>query len=161
MTLYHASLMPLAPIFCSTGRSVAGYVTACTARNSGAIAFESLQADLLNLPLVHCKCVRRICLKMPSVGLCHYRRSPTLYVGHFPQYLCYERAGRGDYLLSSSVQIATRFQSASLNMSPTPWPSAEMRLAAMPYLLVRRVLTASARSRAMRMLISGLPSGEA
>lgn len=72
-----------------------------------------------------------------------------------------ERAGRGDYLLSSSVQIATRFQSDSLNMLPTPWPSAEMRLAAMPYLLVRRVLTASARSRAMRMLISGLPSGEA
>ena len=72
------------------------------------------------------------------------------------------REGREwDYLLSSSVQMAMRFQSASLNMSPTPCPSALMRLPAMPYLLMRMVLTASARSRARRMLISGLPSGEA
>ena len=66
-----------------------------------------------------------------------------------------------DYLLSSSVQMATRFQSGSLNMLPTPWPSAVMRLAAMPYFLMRMFLTASARSRARRVLISGLPSGEA
>ncbi len=68
---------------------------------------------------------------------------------------------RNFYLLSLMVQMLTRFQSASENMLPTPWPSAEMRLAAILYLFTRMVFTASARAAAILALISALPSGEA
>ena len=65
------------------------------------------------------------------------------------------------YLASLMVQMLTRFQSLSLNMLPTPCPSALMRLAAMWYLLTKMVFTASARALAILALTSALPSGEA
>ena len=59
------------------------------------------------------------------------------------------------------VQILTRFQSGSVNISPTPWPSAVMRSILILYFLTKIFFTASARAFAILSFTSILPSGEA
>lgn len=65
------------------------------------------------------------------------------------------------YFISSIVQIPTRFHAGSEKMSPTPWPMALIRVAAMPYLSTKMDFTASARRWESFKLYSSVPSGEA
>ena len=67
----------------------------------------------------------------------------------------------GGHLPSSMVQMLTRFQSGSENMSPMPWPSAAMRVSLILYFLTSMFFTASARAFASFSLKARLPSGEA
>ena len=75
-----------------------------------------------------------------------------------PQLFLYDERA---FYSSTMVQMLTRFQSGSENMSPTPCPSAVMRRSLILYRFINTSFTASARWRAMRSFTSLLPSGEA
>ena len=75
-----------------------------------------------------------------------------------PQLFLYDERA---FYSSTMVQMLTRFQSGSENMSPTPCPSAVMRRSLILCRFINTSFTASARWRAMRSFTSLLPSGEA